>query len=57
VYSSNFPFAYIENKEFLKLVEMLRLGYKPPNRHQIGNNLHNVFETEKMRVAKNYIIR
>jgi len=48
VYSSNSPFARVENKEFLKLIEMLRPGYKPPNRHQIGNNLlHNVFETEK----------
>jgi len=48
VYSFNSPFACIENKEFFKLVEMLRPGYKPPNRHQIGDNLlHNVFETEK----------
>jgi len=48
VYSSNSPFTCVENKEFLKLIEMLRPGYKPPNRHQIGDNLlHNVFETEK----------
>jgi len=53
MYSSNSPFACVENKEFLKL-EMLRPGYKLSNRHQIGDNLlPNVFETEKIRVAKN----
>ena len=29
----------VEHSEFLKLMEMLRPGYHPPNRHNVGNEL------------------
>ena len=33
------PFTHIEDSQFVKLWEMLRPGTKPPNRHQLANEL------------------
>ena len=32
----NSPFQIVEHKEFKEMVEILRPGYKLPNRHNIG---------------------
>ena len=39
IYATNSPFKLAENKEFLKLIEMLHPGYTPPNRRALANIL------------------
>ncbi|KAI6649837.1 Transposase [Oopsacas minuta] len=41
IYATNTPFIAVEHPEFMKLIKMLRPGYIPPNRHDIGNKLLN----------------
>lgn len=41
IYATNTAFRAVEHKEFVKLVNMLRPGYVPPNRHSIFNELLN----------------
>lgn len=41
VYATNTAFRAVEHVEFVKLVNMLRPGYNPPNRHSISNELLN----------------
>lgn len=38
-FSANIPFSTFENKQFLKLTEMLRPGYQPPNRKKLAGEL------------------
>lgn len=37
--ATNSSFAFVEHKEFKKMIQLIRPGYKPPNRDQIGNKL------------------
>lgn len=39
VYATNSAFRSVEHPEFLKLIQMLRPGYKPPNRSNVANEL------------------
>lgn len=44
IYATNSSFTFtnstfVEHKEFKKMIELIRPGYKPPNRDQIGNKL------------------
>lgn len=39
IYATNSSFAFVEHKEFKKMIQLIRPGYKPPNRDQIGNKL------------------
>lgn len=39
MFATNTPFNHVEHEEFLKLIQILRPGYKPPNRKQIAGNL------------------
>ncbi|KAI6647090.1 hypothetical protein LOD99_8927 [Oopsacas minuta] len=39
VCATNSPFTIVEHPEFSKLMAMLRPGYYPPNRHNVGNEL------------------
>ena len=39
IYETNTPFVAVEHPEFIKLIKMLRPGYLPPNRHDVGNKL------------------
>ena len=39
VFATNSPFTIAELPEFFKLMAMLRPGYHPPNRHNVGNEL------------------
>ena len=39
IYANNTPFVAVEHPEFIKLIKMLRPGYLPPNRHDVGNKL------------------
>jgi len=41
IFATNTSFRSVENTEFLKLVNMLRPGYTPPNHFKIGNELLN----------------
>lgn len=38
-FGSNLPFRVVENKEFSKLMELLRPGYQPPNRKTLAGEL------------------
>lgn len=45
VFATNSPFAFVENKEFISLIQMLRPGYSPPSRFDIGGKLlDNVYD-------------
>ena len=39
IYATNAPLVAVEHPEFIKLIKMLRPGYLPPNRHDVGNKL------------------
>lgn len=39
IYATNSSFAFVEHKEFKKMIQLIRPGYKPPNRDQIGSKL------------------
>lgn len=39
IYATNTPFAAVEHPEFIKLITLLRPGYRPPNRDAIGGKL------------------
>lgn len=39
IYATNSSFKTVEHEQFTKLLKMLRPGYVPPNRHQIGGFL------------------
>lgn len=41
IFATNTSFRSVDNTEFLKLVNMLRPGYTPPNRFKVGNELLN----------------
>ncbi|CAI6351030.1 unnamed protein product [Macrosiphum euphorbiae] len=41
IYATNSSFSYVEHPEFKRMIEMLRPGYIPPNRDNIGNKLLN----------------
>lgn len=60
IYATNSAFLSVEHEEFKKLIEMMRPGYKPPNRQQIsGVLLDNVYEKEVKNCAemlKNHIV-
>lgn len=54
IYATNSPFKHVEHPEFKKLMEVLRPGYKPPNRQQIGNDLlEKVYETALFDLKRN----
>ena len=36
IYVTNTPFRAVEHYQFIKMVRMLRPGYIPPNRYQVG---------------------
>jgi hypothetical protein len=38
-YACNLPFSLVEHPQFIKVVQLLRPGYKPPSRKQIGGTL------------------
>ena len=39
IYATNCPFLLVEHNEFIKLMSMLRPGYKPPTRYDISGRL------------------
>lgn len=39
MFATNTPFNHVEHPQFLKLMEILRPGYKPPNRKQVAGSL------------------
>lgn len=39
LYATNTPFRAVEHDQFIKMIRMLRPGYIPPNRHQVGGDL------------------
>lgn len=39
IFATNTAFSAVEHPEFIKLVELLRPGYSPPNRHDVGGRL------------------
>lgn len=41
IFATNTSFRSVENTEFVKLVNLLRPGYIPPNRFKVGNELLN----------------
>lgn len=48
IFATNTPFRHVEHEEFKKMIELLRPGYKPPSRRDIGNKLlDEVFEEEQ----------
>ena len=56
-YSCNIPFNVAEQAEFLKLIQKLRPGYKPPTRKALSDNLLNeittLLENEMMSAIEN----
>lgn len=52
-YSTNTPFSHVEHEEFLKLCTLLRPGYIPPNRRQIGGPILDEVYAETMAECKN----
>lgn len=41
VYATNSPFSVVEHPEFKKMVNMMRPGYRPPDRFDVGEKLLN----------------
>ena len=41
VYATNSPFSVVEHAEFKKLVNLMRPGYRPPDRFDVGGKLLN----------------
>lgn len=39
IYATNSAFRHVEHAEFIKMIQLLRPGYSPPSRRQIGNEL------------------
>ena len=39
MYANNSSFNLVKNTEFLKLIELLHLGYRPPSRREIASEL------------------
>ena len=39
IYATNSAFTIVEHPEFIKLLQMVRPGYNPPNRHDVGGKL------------------
>lgn len=53
VFGTNSAFALVEHPEFIKFCEMLRPGYKPANKKQLGSKLlDTVFESEKQQTKQ-----
>jgi len=52
VYATNSSFRFVEHPEFIKLVEMLRPGYKPPSRDAIGGTILNHVYNEEIEKCK-----
>lgn len=47
IYATNTAFRHVEHPEFIKLINLLHPGYKPPSRHQIASELlDKVFDSE-----------
>lgn len=47
IYATNSAFRHVEHPEFIKLINLLHPGYKPPSRFQIANELlDEVFNSE-----------
>lgn len=47
VYATNSAFRLVDHPEFVKMVEMLRPGYKPPSRQDVADeHLPQVYEKE-----------
>lgn len=52
IYATNSPFSLADHPEFVKLCEMLRPGYIPPNRDKIGGPLlDRLYQKQKITVA------
>lgn len=47
-YACNIPFRVSENKYFKDFIQILRPGYKPPNRKQLSRDLLNKIHDEIM---------
>lgn len=47
VYATNTSFRSVEHSQFVKLVQQLRPGYNPPNRHEIGGHLLDTIYNEE----------
>lgn len=52
IYATNSPFAAVEHTEFVKLIQMLRPGYKPLNRHDVGGKLLDQVQSSLMEGCK-----
>lgn len=52
IFGTNSAFRHVEHPEFVKMVQLLRPGYKPPNRKQISNELLDVIYNEKWTEVK-----
>lgn len=51
IYATNSAFRHVEHPEFIKLINLLHPGYKPPLRRQIANELLNeVFDSELVKI-------
>ena len=60
VFACNIPFGLIEHKEFTHLIQMLRHGYLPPNRHYLSNFLldqvHNIVIDESKTIFQDQTV-
>lgn len=51
IYATNSAFRHVEHPEFIKLINLLHPGYKPPLRRQIANELlDEVFNSETVKI-------
>lgn len=53
MFATNTPFNHVEHPELLKLMEILRPGYKPPNRKQIAGKLLDEVYNSTQEAVKN----
>jgi len=51
IYATNTAFRHVEHPEFIKLINLLHPGYKPPSRYQIASELlDKVFDSELSKI-------
>lgn len=55
IYATNSAFRHVEHPEFIKLINLLHPGYKPPLRRQIANELLNEVFNSELRKVKDYL--
>ena len=52
IYATNTPFVAVEHPEFVKLISMLRPGYSPPSRYDVGGKLLDKVQDSLMNICR-----